>query len=75
MSKYIIKNCPACRDYDVFGRDSEGCCYREMKYCKDVKDCIMKQIVRMCEKWIQIDWVSRVRAYEILSMLEIKECE
>lgn len=47
MKKYVIKNCPACRDYDVFGCDSEECCYHQHKYCKDVdsKDCVLKQIV------------------------------
>lgn len=73
--QFIIKNCPACRNYDVFGRDNEGCCYLQMKYCKDVKDCIMKRIVTLCEAWIQIHWVSRNCAYQILTMLQIEECE
>ena len=45
--KYVIKNCPACREYDAFSRDTEACCYNWHKYCNEVdsKDCVLKQIV------------------------------
>lgn len=39
----IIKNCPACRTYNVFGFDDKPCCFKEMKYCEDVDDCLMKK--------------------------------
>lgn len=70
MTKYIIKNCPACRPYDVFGRDNEGCCYLKMEYCKDVDDCVMKQIVEKCGEYWGNDLTT-----EVLSMLEKQECE
>ena len=78
--QFIIKNCPACRDYDVFGRDNEGCCYLEMKYCKDVGDCIMKQIAEKCKNECDPtdgEWTRNREnfAKEILSILEIQECE
>ena len=52
-SKY--ERCPAYRDYDVFGLPDEGCCFCYMTYCKDVKECLIKEIVRKCEdnNWIK----------------------
>lgn len=44
-----IKGCPAWRDYDVFGIPNEGCCFCYMTYCKDVKKCLVKEIIRKCE--------------------------
>ena len=47
MKKYIISNCPACREYNIFGKDTEACCYDWHKYCKEVdaKHCVLKKIV------------------------------
>lgn len=53
MSKYVIKNCPACRQYNVFGVDDKPCCYSYMKYCQDCTDCKLKQIVDKCKKYIE----------------------
>lgn len=53
ISKY--KGCPAYRDYDVFGLPNKGCCFCYMTYCKDVKECLIKEIIRKCESnnWIK----------------------
>lgn len=48
MMKYTIKNCPSCKMFNVFGQDDKPCCYYEMKYCEDVEDCLLKQIVEKC---------------------------
>ena len=88
MKKYIIKNCPAfCDvddDWDCISRDTE-----ELK-CQNFADCLLKQIVEKCEFWINFckecretdilceDCTYSGKAYfakEILSMLEIEECE
>lgn len=47
MKKYIISNCPACREYNIFGKDTEACCYDWHKYCKEVdaEHCVLKEIV------------------------------
>lgn len=46
----IINNCPACRDYDVFGIDKKGCCYLYNDFCYNIEDCIIKQIVSKCNE-------------------------
>lgn len=71
----IIKNCPSCQDYDVFGLPNEGCCYHYNDYCKYHDDCIIKQIVNECNWEIQAepDYNNRGDLAErILSMLETK---
>lgn len=88
MTNYIVKNCPACHPYDVFGRDNEGCCYLEMKYCKEVTNCLMKQIAEKCLDAIKtydnnqfyeddLDFFmgKHCGAEEILDLLEIQEGE
>ena len=49
MEEYIIKGCPAYRDYDVFGLPNKGCCFCYMKYCKDVDSCNIKEVIRKCK--------------------------
>lgn len=43
--KYIIKNCPAC----FLCSDKHVCDENNDKYCKDITDCVMKQIVELCK--------------------------
>lgn len=51
-NKYIIKNCPA-----IYGIFLDGC--KKDHYedgtvlCKDCTDCVMKQIVDKCKKYIE----------------------
>lgn len=49
MDKYIIKNCPCYnKDYSCQSKDNiTG------KYCQDCTDCVMKQIVELCKKYIE----------------------
>lgn len=58
--KYIIKNCPSCRNYNVFGLPKEGCCYHYMDYCKNYSNCLLKQIVEKC-KHMQAEFDAEVR--------------
>ena len=51
--KYIIRNCPA-----IYGIDDGFLCSdreddESEKYCYDCTDCIMKQIVEKCKKYIE----------------------
>ena len=75
--KYIIKNCPACRDYDVFGKDNEGCCYLYNDYCIKNNDCLLKQIVNKCQNVVEDETdplyaIAQKKAQEILQMLDIE---
>ena len=47
--KYIIKNCPA------FNEDYNECCGKGAKfiYCMDNTNCILKQIVNICNEAIE----------------------
>ena len=51
MGRYIIKNCPSCRDFDVFGLPNEGCCYNFNDYCSRHNECVLKQIVELCKDY------------------------
>ena len=43
MKKYIIKNCP------VFNAKHEICNKKsKVIYCKNITDCLLKQIVKLC---------------------------
>lgn len=83
MRKYIIKNCPSCRNYNVFGLPKEDCYYNYMDYCKNHSDCLLKQIVEKCKDAQKTQWVKNKKkpyspskaafAREILKLLEIEE--
>lgn len=73
MSKnYIIKNCPAilkmskvCDDYRTT-RDNP-------KLCKNINDCVIKQIVEKCKDKMEEFNSASVFAQEILDLLQIEE--
>ncbi len=85
IMKYIIKNCPAlCFPL----KDNPECECNESVFnnaCKDISDCLLKQIVEKCRKNQEIVYETNfgvLTAYkkgsisdEILKMLEIEECE
>ena len=82
MTKYIIKNCPSFvlmqnakqTYFDVCGKGKIG------TLCKDCTDCLLKRIVEKCKSYEDMSscydctWGGGL-AKEILSMLEIEECE
>ena len=48
MSKYIIKNCPC---YTMAYHCKYNCLGRVLSpYCQDCTDCVVKQIVELCEE-------------------------
>ena len=83
--KYIINNCPAilrmtkiCDDYRTTRDNPE--------LCKNIKDCLLKQIVELCKdafKWqyagtahdAQLRYAKADFANELLSKLDIQEVE
>jgi hypothetical protein len=72
MSKYIIKNCPAilkmtkvCDDYRTTRDNPE--------LCKNINDCVMKQIVKKCRKSLEVSHCPIEQ--EILELLDIQEVE
>lgn len=86
MSKYIIKNCPAilkmskiCDDYRTTRDNPE--------LCKNINDCILKQIVKLCngikcpcdykgaDCWECTESGARRFADKILKLLDIQEVE
>jgi hypothetical protein len=90
MSKYIIKNCPACRQYQagIYTCDDLYDC--DLQRCQDCTDCVMKQIVELCKKvkltYGQLDkpltetqcaalFSRATLADEILQLLDIQEVE
>ena len=79
MSKYIITNCPSCRDFDVFGLPNKGCCYNFNDYCKSHNECVLKQIVELCKGSIRENERDIYRAgrmslaINILGLLDIQE--
>ena len=64
MSKYVIKNCPC-----YFNKPEADCWADQLSWCKNINDCVMKQIVELCRKApiLNADW--------ILDKLDIQEVE
>ena len=74
--KYIIINCPA--SYRGYRSDYE--CDSKGELCEEGTDCLLKQIVEKCKEECtptNDEWTREREniANEILSMLEIQECE
>lgn len=68
MKQYIIKNCPA-YDNRIW---QEPTCNINTLDCKDITDCLLKQIVDECrEQNLKYD----TTACSVLELLEIEECE
>ena len=69
--KYIIKNCPC---YWHIGED-DGCSLENMKYCEDDTDCVLKQIVELCNKEIRQNVLTerKLFANELLELIDIQE--
>ena len=83
--KYIIKNCPVCEFSDweeCTGYLAEGyICndiHTEIVECQDRTDCVMKQIVEMCERYKK-DYNTTngvwLLANNITNLLDIQEVE
>ena len=77
-SKYIIKNCPACRQYQVGIYTCDDLYDCDLQHCQDCTDCVMKQIVELCvneinysDRWSE----SRAFAKELLDTIAIQEVE
>ena len=90
MKRYIIKNCPCCwyinrkfPDHADCGKtykrtgfmgDTEYC-----EYCKDIPDCLLKQIVEKCKKNKFVGYgaieVENPLYSEIMQKLEIEEVD
>lgn len=86
--KYIIKNCPNyLPDFFYFGacKCEKGSSIngRYIDNCKDVTDCLLKQVVEKCKKAQKTQWVNNKKkpyspsksafARDILKDLEIEE--
>lgn len=94
MTKYIVKNCPLYEQYDCFNlgkcKNSSCCNGIHIDFCKDISNCLLKQIVDKCKN-VECDCLIEKRkcgamdnmpiccdlwrSKDILSLLEIKECE
>ena len=66
--KYIIRNCPAI-SFTI------GCLNEEVEVwdCRDCTDCVMKQIVELCN--LNYTKYTNLIAKEILKRLDIQEVE
>ena len=75
MSKYIIKNCPSYRDFDVFGLPNKGCCYNFNDYCSKHNECVLRQIVEKCKSVQQEEYTVKERdklTGEVISIIAYK---
>ena len=79
MSKYIIKNCPSC--YYIYCDKEYECNWRGSgitRPCQDRTDCVMKQIVELCEQYKKDFSVTNgvwLLANNITNLLDIQEVE
>ena len=72
MDKYVIRNCPACylcSNKYVFDENND-------KYCKDITDCVMKQIVELCKEELKGQYSDTWSLVQKISkLLNIQEVE
>lgn len=40
-----VTKCPAYEDYDIFGLDRSGCCYKFYDFCKNIEHCSIKDML------------------------------
>lgn len=83
--KYIIRNCPACRQYQVGIYTCDDLYDCDLQRCQDCTDCLLKQIVELCRKTVEIFSAESgtqpyaggrcTEAEGILQLLDIQECE
>lgn len=81
--KYVIKNCPnLMNSYYSTGEIKSGECglCTNDKLCKDIIDCLLKQIVDLCQRDVgnkenMFLCARSMLADEIIEKLEIEECE
>lgn len=84
--KYIIRNCPACYDYEgKYGCEDNHDEQGRDTYCELVTDCVLKQIVELCKDidcpceyqgvdcWECTEGGARRFANKILKLLDIQE--
>ena len=81
MMKYIISNCPAITQITKL---CDNAC-PEVQMCKDIPDCLLKQIVDECKSAQKTQWIKNKKkpyspskaafARQLLSLLDIEECE
>ena len=74
--KYIVENCPAVYIFKN-GYSCNNLEFDEHKYCKDIPDCVMKQIVRLCKEnqffsYGAVMFGNGLSA-DVLNLLEIEE--
>lgn len=77
-NKYIIKNCPACRQYQVGIYTCDDFYDCDLQRCQDCTDCVIKQIVKLCEQYKK-DYNTTngvwLLANNITNLLDIREVE
>ena len=75
MSKYIIKNCSA---FDSKYNECHSKIEPHKLYCQDCTDCVIKQIVELCEQYKK-DYNTTngvwLLANNIINLLNIQEVE
>lgn len=77
--KYIIKNCPACYDYEgKYGCENNHDEQGRDTYCECITDCLLKQIVDECKRalnYSQCNCGAISNLVNILNLLDIQEVE
>ena len=81
--KYIIRNCPcfvegiAIKGNEQKTQTCNNHKIRELTYCQDCTDCVMKQIVELCKKEIKQHVLTERKLFAngILELLDIEEVE
>lgn len=72
MDKYVIRNCPAC----YLCSNKYVCDENNDKYCKDITDCVMKQIVELCKEELKGQYSDTWSLVQKISkLLNIQEVE
>ena len=80
--KYIIRNCPSCRQYQVGIYTCDDLYDCDLQRCQDCTDCVLKQIVDLCKRTCRMRCTNDCLGTkkhcgygQILKLLDIQEVE
>lgn len=77
--KYIVKNCPACRQYQVGIYTCDDFYDCDLQRCQDCTDCVIKQVIEKCmheahgDPWQIVRAGDVFLANDILKLFDIEE--
>lgn len=74
MKRYLIKNCPAIYNSDIWDNACNDLTNYNVCSCENTSDCLLKRIFNIVKDEALIGGINQV-AENVLELLEIEVCE